>query len=141
VAAAARCAGREVRSPAGVHRRAQAQHRLRRGTVPQHRRGTHTDDASLRVTPSRQYLPARTALWSQCWVLTEPLVFFWGAGGEGDGIATATIMVLGDTCTRGCRFCAVKTSNKPPPPDPLEPLNTALAVASWGYDLPAWLII
>jgi lipoyl synthase len=58
-----------------------------------------------------------------------------GAGGEGDGIATATIMVLGDTCTRGCRFCAVKTSNKPPPPDPLEPLNTALAVASWGYHL------
>ncbi|KAL2900765.1 Lipoyl synthase chloroplastic [Bienertia sinuspersici] len=30
--------------------------------------------------------------------------------GGGDGIATATIMVLGDTCTRGCRFCAVKTS-------------------------------
>ena len=57
-----------------------------------------------------------------------------GAGGEGDGIATATIMVLGDTCTRGCRFCAVKTSNKPLPPDPMEPLNTALAVASWGVD-------
>ncbi|KAK3165557.1 hypothetical protein QOZ80_1AG0034700 [Eleusine coracana subsp. coracana] len=57
-----------------------------------------------------------------------------GAGGEGDGIATATIMVLGDTCTRGCRFCAVKTNNKPPPPDPLEPLNTALAVVSWGVD-------
>ncbi|XBI65880.1 hypothetical protein VPH35_045614 [Triticum aestivum] len=43
-------------------------------------------------------------------------------------------MVLGDTCTRGCRFCAVKTSNKPLPPDPMEPLNTALAVASWGVD-------
>ncbi|CAM0883493.1 unnamed protein product [Alopecurus aequalis] len=57
-----------------------------------------------------------------------------GAGGEGDGIATATIMVLGDTCTRGCRFCAVKTSSKPPPPDPMEPLNTALAVISWGVD-------
>ncbi|CAL4909032.1 unnamed protein product [Urochloa decumbens] len=57
-----------------------------------------------------------------------------GAGGEGDGIATATIMLLGDTCTRGCRFCAVKTSNKPPPPDALEPLKTAMAVASWGVD-------
>uniref|UniRef100_A0A452ZIU8 Lipoyl synthase N-terminal domain-containing protein n=1 Tax=Aegilops tauschii subsp. strangulata TaxID=200361 RepID=A0A452ZIU8_AEGTS len=56
-----------------------------------------------------------------------------GAGGEGDGIATATIMLLGDTCTRGCRFCAVKTSNKPPPPDALEPLKTAIAIASWGY--------
>lgn len=59
-----------------------------------------------------------------------------GAGGDGDGIATATIMLLGDTCTRGCRFCAVKTSNKPPPPDALEPLRTAVAVASWGYDTP-----
>ncbi|KAM3411683.1 hypothetical protein ACQJBY_003386 [Aegilops geniculata] len=57
-----------------------------------------------------------------------------GAGGEGDGIATATIMLLGDTCTRGCRFCAVKTSNKPPPPDALEPLKTAIAIASWGVD-------
>lgn len=55
-----------------------------------------------------------------------------GAGGEGDGIATATIMLLGDTCTRGCRFCAVKTSRNPPPPDPMEPENTAQAIASWG---------
>lgn len=54
--------------------------------------------------------------------------------GGGDGIATATIMVLGDTCTRGCRFCAVKTSRNPAPPDPLEPLHTAQAVASWGVD-------
>ncbi|KAK6146635.1 hypothetical protein DH2020_020504 [Rehmannia glutinosa] len=53
--------------------------------------------------------------------------------GGGDGIATATIMVLGDTCTRGCRFCAVKTSRNPAPPDPMEPYNTAEAVASWGY--------
>ncbi|URE13727.1 hypothetical protein MUK42_22193 [Musa troglodytarum] len=57
-----------------------------------------------------------------------------GAGGEGDGIATATIMLLGDTCTRGCRFCAVKTSRNPAPPDPLEPENTAKAIASWGVD-------
>ncbi|KAG4998644.1 hypothetical protein JHK85_030083 [Glycine max] len=54
--------------------------------------------------------------------------------GGGDGIATATIMVLGDTCTRGCRFCAVKTSRNPPPPDPMEPINTAKAIASWGVD-------
>ncbi|CAL9123054.1 unnamed protein product [Musa textilis] len=57
-----------------------------------------------------------------------------GAGGKGDGIATATIMLLGDTCTRGCRFCAVKTSRNPAPPDPLEPENTAKAIASWGVD-------
>ncbi|KAJ0491714.1 putative lipoyl synthase [Helianthus annuus] len=54
--------------------------------------------------------------------------------GGGDGIATATIMVLGDTCTRGCRFCAVKTSKNPAPPDPMEPQNTAEAVVSWGVD-------
>lgn len=55
-----------------------------------------------------------------------------GAGGEGDGIGTATIMLLGDTCTRGCRFCAVKTSKAPAPPDPMEPESTAKAIASWG---------
>ncbi|KAL4571221.1 hypothetical protein LXL04_017974 [Taraxacum kok-saghyz] len=54
-------------------------------------------------------------------------------GGE-DGIATATIMLLGDTCTRGCRFCAVKTSKNPAPPDPMEPQNTAEAIASFGVD-------
>ncbi|XP_043690265.1 lipoyl synthase, chloroplastic-like [Telopea speciosissima] len=54
--------------------------------------------------------------------------------GGGDGIATATIMLLGDTCTRGCRFCAVKTSRNPAPPDPMEPENTARAITSWGVD-------
>lgn len=42
----------------------------------------------------------------------------WG-GGE-DHSATATIMLMGDTCTRGCRFCAVKTSRAPAPLDPDE---------------------
>ena len=41
-------------------------------------------------------------------------------------------MLLGDTCTRGCRFCAVKTSANPPPPDVFEPFKTAEAVISWG---------
>lgn len=45
---------------------------------------------------------------------------------------TATIMVLGDTCTRGCRFCAVNTAATPAPPDENEPEATAEAVASWG---------
>ncbi|CAH1724633.1 hypothetical protein AGLY_001936 [Aphis glycines] len=56
----------------------------------------------------------------------------WGGGKH--GTATATIMLLGDTCTRGCRFCSVKTSRAPPPPDPNEPVNTAKAIASWGLD-------
>ncbi|RLV85697.1 Lipoyl synthase mitochondrial [Meyerozyma sp. JA9] len=46
--------------------------------------------------------------------------------------ATATIMLMGDTCTRGCRFCSVKTSRKPAPPDPMEPENTAEAISRWG---------
>ena len=41
---------------------------------------------------------------------------------------------MGDTCTRGCRFCSVKTARNPPPLDPLEPVNTAKAIASWGLD-------
>lgn len=47
---------------------------------------------------------------------------------------TGTIMLLGDTCTRGCMFCAVDTSQTPPPPDPFEPFKTADAVARWGVD-------
>lgn len=45
---------------------------------------------------------------------------------------TGTIMLLGDTCTRGCRFCAVKTGSKPPPPDPFEPFKTAEALMQWN---------
>lgn len=41
---------------------------------------------------------------------------------------------MGDTCTRGCRFCSVKTARKPPPLDSAEPVNTAKAIASWGLD-------
>jgi len=55
-------------------------------------------------------------------------------GGADGHTATATIMIMGDTCTRGCRFCAVKTSKAPPPLDPSEPENVAEAVASWGVD-------
>lgn len=45
---------------------------------------------------------------------------------------TATIMLLGDTCTRGCHFCNVKTSATPIKPDPDEPMNAATAVAQWS---------
>ena len=40
---------------------------------------------------------------------------------------TATFMILGDVCTRACRFCAV-TSGKPTWNDPLEPERVARAV-------------
>ncbi|CAN8073765.1 unnamed protein product [Agarophyton chilense] len=45
---------------------------------------------------------------------------------------TATIMVLGDTCTRGCRFCAVNTAAQPAAPDEDEPFNVAAEIAQWG---------
>jgi len=46
--------------------------------------------------------------------------------------ATMTLMVLGDECTRCCRFCAVRTSERPPPPDPGEPRHVGEAVAAMG---------
>lgn len=47
----------------------------------------------------------------------------WGEHG------TATLMILGDICTRRCGFCAVATG-KPRPTDPLEPAHVAEAVAT-----------
>jgi len=47
--------------------------------------------------------------------------------GECWGNGTATFMILGDICTRSCKFCATATG-KPLPPDPLEPLNVAMSV-------------
>lgn len=40
---------------------------------------------------------------------------------------TATFMILGDTCTRACRFCSVKFGRPPAPPDPEEPARLAQA--------------
>lgn len=42
--------------------------------------------------------------------------------------ATMTLMVLGDECTRRCRFCAVKTVQQAAPPDPKEPEHVGIAV-------------
>ena len=46
----------------------------------------------------------------------------WGGG-------TATFILLGDSCTRGCRFCAVMRNAAPAPPDPSEPTRVAAAAA------------
>ncbi len=51
----------------------------------------------------------------------------WGGG-------TATVMLMGDTCTRGCRFCQVRTSARPPPLDPDEPRHIADAVRKLDLD-------
>lgn len=49
----------------------------------------------------------------------------WGGG-------TATIMLMGDACTRGCRFCHVITGNPHGTLDPMEPERVAKAVRSLG---------
>lgn len=49
----------------------------------------------------------------------------WGGG-------TATFMVLGDECTRGCRFCSVSTARLPAPPDPTEPGRLADSLTKLG---------
>jgi lipoyl synthase len=54
--------------------------------------------------------------------------------GECWGEGTATIMILGDTCTRGCRFCAVTTGNPRGAYDPREPEHTARTIAAMGLD-------
>lgn len=45
---------------------------------------------------------------------------------------TATFMILGDTCTRRCGFCAVATGKPSAPPDPGEPRRVGQAVADLG---------
>jgi lipoic acid synthetase len=54
--------------------------------------------------------------------------------GECWGGGTATVMLMGDVCTRGCRFCHVKTAARPPPLDPDEPRHLAEAIARLGLD-------
>jgi lipoyl synthase len=46
----------------------------------------------------------------------------WGRG-------TATFQILGDTCTRACRYCYVHSGKPESPPDPLEPLRLATTAA------------
>ncbi len=48
--------------------------------------------------------------------------------------ATMTIMVLGDQCTRRCRFCAVETVERGAAPDPAEPDNVGQAIGRLELD-------
>jgi lipoyl synthase len=49
----------------------------------------------------------------------------WGGG-------TATVMLMGDTCTRGCKFCHVKSGNPQGVLDTAEPENVSSAIAELG---------
>ena len=46
----------------------------------------------------------------------------WGRG-------TATFQILGDTCTRACRYCYVHSGRPDTPPDPLEPFVARFCTA------------
>jgi lipoyl synthase len=52
--------------------------------------------------------------------------------GECFNRGTATFMILGDHCTRNCRFCAVEHTKVPLPPDEREPDHVAEAVKLAG---------
>src|SRR6266576_6132680 len=49
----------------------------------------------------------------------------WGRG-------TATFQILGETCTRACRYCYVHSGKPDGPPDPLEPLRLAATAKQMG---------
>lgn len=49
------------------------------------------------------------------------------------GLGTATIMIMGSICSRGCRFCSV-TSGSPGFLDQREPENVAKAISKWGLN-------
>ncbi len=51
----------------------------------------------------------------------------WGGG-------TATFMIMGEVCTRGCRFCSVDTALRPPLPDPEEPAKLALTLKEMAVE-------
>ena len=54
--------------------------------------------------------------------------------GECWGGGTATFMVMGDSCTRGCRFCSVASSARPPLPDADEPRKLALTLKEMALE-------
>jgi len=51
----------------------------------------------------------------------------WGRG-------TATFQILGETCTRACRYCYVNSGKPEHPPDPLEPLRLAHTAAQMSLN-------
>jgi lipoyl synthase len=81
---------------------------------------------SLTVLNTTQHAVAENGLHTVCEEARCPnLNDCWSRG-------TATFMVAGKECTRGCRFCSVETRREPEPPDPCEPEQLAAAVERMG---------
>ena len=82
-------------------------------------------------TPNSRYFEVRALIHGQglhtiCEEARCPnIAECWGRG-------TATFQILGDTCTRACRYCYVHSGRPEHPPDPLEPLRVAQTAAQMG---------
>jgi lipoyl synthase len=92
----------------------------------------HPDWIKVKAPGSRNYLHLKSILrekklHSVCEEARCPNI------GECWGNKTATFLILGDTCTRGCRFCAID-KGKPLALDPEEPRNVALVVKDLGLE-------
>lgn len=90
------------------------------------------DKIRLRVSLNDRYqqvykISSQLGIATVCEGALCPNIFeCWGGG-------TATFMIMGDVCTRGCRFCYVK-KGAPAPLDPEEPVKVATAVRALGLD-------
>ena len=104
--------------------------RQAQGDKPKHTRKPDWLRVSLPIGDDYERVKAKVntlALNTVCKEAACPnLAECWGAG-------TATIMILGDTCTRGCRFCNVKTGNPKGIVDWMEPVRVAEAVRDMGW--------
>jgi lipoyl synthase len=87
----------------------------------------------VRLTPGSDRFAATAALVDGHQLNTVCVEAHCPNRGECWSRGTATFMLLGDTCTRACAFCAVKTG-QPPLYDLDEPARIAAAVAAMGLD-------
>ncbi|KAJ8873528.1 hypothetical protein PR048_024346 [Dryococelus australis] len=119
--------GAELRSHTGPTTATQPAHCVRGGALPQYR-------GVLGRRRARHSHCHHHGVYLQLFCPGLHLTSTLKTGGVCPHTGLLLSQLLGDTCTRGCRFCSVKTSRAPPPPDPDEPRNTAAAIASWGLD-------
>ena len=97
-----------------------------RPRLPQWLRAELPSGEALRLFNRTQGAVEGNALHTVCEEARCPNIHdCWGRG-------TATFMIAGKECTRGCRFCSVQTLKAPAPPDTDEPEHLASAVERMG---------
>src|SRR5499433_4044344 len=104
-----------------------------RFALPQHAESTRKPEwLKVRMPHGREYervrdIVRKTGLATVCEEARCPnIAECWGGG-------TATVMLMGEVCTRACRFCYVKVG-APPPPDPQEPEHLAQAASELNLE-------